>query len=72
MAKKKDSYETKMNRLEEVVSLMESSELTLDESLERYEEGIKLYKELYKLLQEAEGKIKLLTDDGEVDFAEQG
>lgn len=72
MAKKKDSYESKMNRLEEVVSLMESSELTLDESLERYEEGIKLYKELYKLLQEAEGKIKLLTDDGEVDFAEQG
>lgn len=72
MAKKKDSYETKMNRLEEVVSLMESSELTLDESLERYEEGIKLYKELYKLLQEAEGKIKLLTDDGQVDFAEQG
>jgi exodeoxyribonuclease VII small subunit len=72
MAKKKDNYETKMNRLEEVVSLMESSELTLDESLERYEEGIKLYKELYKLLQEAEGKIKLLTDDGEVEFAEQG
>jgi len=72
MARKKDTYEAKMGRLEEIVALMESSELSLDESLEKYEEGIKLYKELYKSLQEAEGKIKLLTEDGEIDFIEQG
>lgn len=72
MARKKDTYEVKMVRLEEIVALMESSELSLDEALEKYEEGIKLYKELYKSLQEAEGKIKLLTEDGEIDFIEQG
>lgn len=72
MARKKDTYEAKMLRLEEIVALMESSELSLDEALEKYEEGIKLYKELYKSLQEAEGKIKLLTEDGEIDFIEQG
>lgn len=71
MAKKKESYEDKMERLEKVVAHMESSELTLDESIAKYEEGVNLYKELSKLLQEAEGRIKLLNDNGEVDFAQE-
>jgi exodeoxyribonuclease VII small subunit len=71
MAKKKENYEVKMKRLEDILSQMEGSQLTLDESMAQYEEGIKLYKELYKLLEEAEGKIKILSKDEEVDFIEE-
>jgi exodeoxyribonuclease VII small subunit len=71
MAKKKETYEAKIKRFEEILSQMESSDLTLDESMAKYEEGINLYKELYKLLGEAEGKIKMLTDEEEVDLIEE-
>jgi exodeoxyribonuclease VII small subunit len=71
MAKKKENYESKMKRLEEILSQMEGSELTLDESMTKYEEGMSLYRELYKLLEEAEGKIKVLNKDEEVDFVEE-
>ncbi|MEG0772901.1 exodeoxyribonuclease VII small subunit [Clostridium sp.] len=71
MAKKKESYEDKIKKLEEILSQMENSDLTLDESMTKYEEGIKLYKELYKLLGDAEGKIKILNDEKEVDFIEE-
>lgn len=68
MARKNESYESMMERLEEIVNSMDSSELSLEESMKKYEEGIKLCNKLYKTLNEAEGKIKLLTDDGEKDF----
>lgn len=68
MARKNESYESMMEKLEEIVNSMDSSELSLEESMKKYEEGIKLCNKLYKTLNEAEGKIKLLTDDGEKDF----
>lgn len=71
MAKKKESYEDKIKKLEGILSQMENSDLTLDESMMKYEEGIQLYKELYKLLGDAEGKIKILNDEKEVDFIEE-
>lgn len=71
MAKKKETYESKLQRLEQVLLEMESNEVTLDESITKYEEGMRLYSELYKTLQDAEGKIKILTTEGEEDFVEE-
>ena len=68
MPKKSESYESMMEKLEEIVNIMDSRELSLEESMKKYEEGIKLCNKLYKTLNEAEGKIKLLTEDGEKDF----
>lgn len=68
MARKKESYEDKLIKLTEIISDMESSELTLEDSMKQYEAGIKLCNELYKMLNEYEGKIKLLSNDGEKDF----
>lgn len=68
MPRKSESYENMMEKLEEIVNIMDNRELSLDESMKKYEEGIKLCNKLYKTLNEAEGKIKLLTDDGEKDF----
>ncbi|KZL94223.1 exodeoxyribonuclease VII small subunit [Clostridium magnum] len=68
MPRKSESYENMMEKLEEIVNIMDNRELSLEESMKKYEEGIKLCNKLYKTLNEAEGKIKLLTDDGEKDF----
>lgn len=68
MAKKKESYESMMKRLEEIVDLMDGNEITLEQTMVNYEEGIKICNNLYKILNETEGKIKILTADGEKDF----
>jgi exodeoxyribonuclease VII small subunit len=68
MAKKTDSFENMMNKLEEIASTMDSEQLTLDQSMKYYEEGIKLCNKLYKSLNEAEGKMKVLIEGKEEDF----
>lgn len=71
MPKKAESYEEIMQRLESIVNKMDSSELSLSESMKNYEEGIKLCNILYKTLNEAEEKIKILTEQGEQNFIEE-
>jgi exodeoxyribonuclease VII small subunit len=68
MAKKKESYENMMGRLEEIVDLMDGNEITLEQTMINYEEGIKICNSLYKILNDTEGKIKILTAEGEKDF----
>jgi exodeoxyribonuclease VII small subunit len=55
------TFEQSLKRLEEIVHLLEEGELGLNESLERYEEGIKLLRQSYDLLQRAERRIELLS-----------
>jgi len=69
MAKKKESYENMMIRLEEIVDLMDKNEITLEQTMTIYEEGIKISNNLYKILNDTEGKIKILTAEGEKDFS---
>ncbi|MBU3091557.1 exodeoxyribonuclease VII small subunit [Clostridium sp. CF011] len=68
MAKKKESYENMMVRLEDIVDLMNGNEVTLEQTMINYEEGIKICNSLYKILNDTEGKIKILTAEGERDF----
>ena len=62
------SYEESMKELEQVVKELEGNELTLDESIEKFEKGMKLSKHCSKLLDGAEKKIALLIEkeDGSV------
>lgn len=53
-------FEKKLNRLEEIVEKMEGGELSLEESLKIFEEGVKLTRECQVQLSEAEQKVKLL------------
>ncbi|AKN34030.1 exodeoxyribonuclease VII small subunit [Clostridium carboxidivorans P7] len=68
MPRKNESYETMLKKLEEIVNEMDTGSLSLEESMKKYEEGVKLTNKLYKILSEAEGKIKLFTESGEKDF----
>lgn len=59
-------FEKKLGRLEEIVTKMETGELTLEDSLKMFEEGVKLSRECNGQLQSAEQKVKLLLSiDGQ-------
>ena len=61
---KETTFEEAMQALETVVGELEAGELTLDESLAKYEAGVKMYRVCHKLLEGAEQKVqKLLKDD---------
>jgi exodeoxyribonuclease VII small subunit len=54
-------FEDALERLEEIVHSLEEGDIGLNESLARYEEGIKLLRQSYELLQRAERRIELLS-----------
>lgn len=53
-------FEKKLDRLESIVEKMETGELSLEESLKLFEEGVKLSRECNTQLTAAEQKVKLL------------
>ncbi len=53
-------FEKNLVRLEEIVGKMERGELSLDDSLKLFEEGVKLSKECHQRLNEAENKVRIL------------
>jgi exodeoxyribonuclease VII small subunit len=55
------SFEHSLQRLEEIVHLLEEGDLGLDEAMMHYEEGVKLLRQSYDLLERAERKIELLS-----------
>ncbi|AWZ48268.1 exodeoxyribonuclease VII small subunit [Hathewaya limosa] len=68
MAGKKQSYETMLKKLEAIVDKMENDQLTLEERMKNYEEGMKLSNNLSKILNTMEGKISILQDGKEEEF----
>lgn len=72
---KKDSFEDKMQQLEQVVVELEKGDMNLDESLVKFEDGMKLAKECNKMLEDAEKKVTILLEkNGEIeeeDFEEE-
>ena len=66
MAKAK--FENNMENLEKIVTELEKGELNLDDSISKFEEGIKISKECNKILEEAEKKITILLEkDGNIE-----
>ena len=57
-----------MSKLEETVAKLESGDKTLDESMELFEEGIKLSRTCRKLLDDARLKVVELVGGEEKDF----
>lgn len=63
----KKSFEEQMEDLEKIVGELEKGDLNLDDSVAKFEEGIKISKECNKILEEAEKKITILINkDGEM------
>ena len=57
----KFQFEKALEDLEKIVEAMESGELTLDQALKKYEEGVGLVRACQSKLTETEKKIEILT-----------
>jgi exodeoxyribonuclease VII small subunit len=66
--KKNSSFEDSLVRLQEISELLESENITLEESISLYEEGIKLSKVCYEILNNAELKVTELKAQFETGF----
>jgi exodeoxyribonuclease VII small subunit len=75
MAKKKSKseedsneiqFEEAIGEIQNIVRQLEEGELGLDESLRKFEVGVRMIRQCHATLEEAEQKIKVLTDvDGD-------
>ena len=66
----KVDFESTLEELEEIVSRMESGELSLDESLKVFERGIELTRKCQSSLEAAELKVRTLIKDKELGDSE--
>ena len=71
MASKKN-FESNIIELEKIIAELEGGEAPLDKCIEMFENGVKLSGECLKLLNDAQQKITLLTENGETDFKSDG
>ncbi len=64
----KESFEKGLKRLETIVAKMEGDEVSLDDSMKLFEEGVKLSRLCTEKLNEAETKVSILTrnEKGEI------
>ena len=60
MARKKQSFEEAIKRLQEIVEHLEKGDLSLQESVSIFEEGNDLVRECSRMLDEAEQKVVML------------
>lgn len=60
MAEKKMKFQDAMNRLDEIVVLLNNSSLELEEAMKYFEEGLALSKQCEKQLKEFENKMDQL------------
>ncbi|ABC80869.1 exodeoxyribonuclease VII small subunit [Anaeromyxobacter dehalogenans] len=72
-----EPYDALVARLERVVGELESGQLTLEQSIERFAEGVRLAKEASRKLDDAERRVELLVrgadgDDEAVPFEPEG
>ena len=75
MAKEKLTFEQAMGRLEKIVEAIEQGKVGLEDSIERFSEGMDLIQQCRKILADAEMKVQKLQADASgqlkaVDLAE--
>ncbi|NLY88365.1 MAG: exodeoxyribonuclease VII small subunit [Firmicutes bacterium] len=65
---KEKSFEEAIARLEQIIEFLEKGELTLEENLKLFEEGIALARHCRNQLDEAQGKVEILlgVEEGQV------
>jgi Exodeoxyribonuclease VII small subunit (EC 3.1.11.6) len=62
-------FEQSLEELEQLVDKMEGGELSLEQSLAAYERGVALYRQCQGALEQAELRIRLLSDPQQPDAA---
>lgn len=62
MAKKQFNFSKSFQELESLVEELESGEISLDEALRKYEDGLKVVKECKAYLSDVENKVKVIRE----------
>jgi len=63
------NFEKDLGKLEALVEELESGELSLDEALKKFEQGVKLTRSCQQALSEAELRVKqLVEENGEIEL----
>ena len=66
---KKNNLESTINRLKEISDKIENDNLNIDESINLFEEGMKLTKDCRDILENAELKVqKIIEENGEINL----
>ena len=63
-------FEHSLDELEQLVEKMEQGEMNLEDSLAAYERGVGLYRRCQAALEQAELRVRLLTDPDQPDSAQ--
>ena len=63
-------FEQSLDELEQLVGKMEHGEMSLEDSLAAYERGVGLYRRCQVALEQAELRVRLLTDPEQPDSAQ--
>ncbi|MCD5411162.1 MAG: exodeoxyribonuclease VII small subunit [Clostridiales bacterium] len=63
---KRKKFEDSILRLEEIINQLENKELTLDNSLKLFQEGVELYKHCNQKLESAEAKITIILEENSI------
>ena len=61
----KFNFNKGLSKLEEIINKMDSGELSLEESLKYFEEGVKIHRLCHSVLKDAEQRISILTENDE-------
>ena len=65
---KEKKFEDKVSELEDIISVLESGDVPLDESIKKYTEAMKLVKECDSELKNIEEKVnKIVSENGELE-----
>ena len=63
-------FEQSLEELEQLVEKMEAGDLSLDQSLTAYERGVGLYRQCQQALEQAELRVRLVTDPAQPEKSE--
>ncbi|WP_442683843.1 exodeoxyribonuclease VII small subunit [Stenotrophomonas sp. JC08] len=63
-------FEQSLQELENLVEKMEAGDLSLEQSLTAYERGVGLYRQCQQALEQAELRVRLLTDPAQPEKSE--
>lgn len=64
------SFEERMSNLETIKRELEKDDLSLDEAVQKFEDGMKISRECREILDNAEKKITILLEGEEKDFVQ--
>lgn len=65
MATKNQTFESSLKELEKIVRGLEEGDLSLEESLKLFEDGVRISRECQERLSQAERRIEVLLKDGD-------